>query len=114
MLNSADLAGLPETFQMYMGKAIEIILTGHFYSVTIDPSSVGANTTSEQTFTVNGLRQSDVVIVNKPSHTTGLGIAGCRVSGKGQLAITFINTTGSPINPASESYKVLAIRREHE
>lgn len=78
--------------------------------VTINPTSVGANTTGEQTFTVQGLEVQDRVIVNKPTHTTGLVIGNVRVSASNTLAITFGNLTASPIDPPSESYRVSSIR----
>ncbi len=80
------------------------------YTITIDPSTVAANTTSEQTFTILSINTADIIIVNKPTHTTGLGIVGSRASAKDQIAITFMNATGSTINPAAEMYDVIAIR----
>lgn len=80
------------------------------YTATIDPASVAANTTAEQTFTVTGLTTSDVVFVNKPTATAGLGIVNARVTAANTLGITFSNNTGSPIDAASESYKVFAFR----
>ena len=79
-------------------------------TVTIDPASVAAATTAEQTFTVPGLLVGDMVFVNKPSVTAGLGIAGCRVSAANTLAIAFVNATAGAVDPASESYSVLWIR----
>jgi hypothetical protein len=80
-------------------------------SVTLSPSAVSANTSAEQTFTVNGLEAGDHVSVNKPSAQAGLGIVGMRVSAVNTLAITFGNFTGSSITPtASEVYKVLLSR----
>lgn len=79
--------------------------------VVIDPASVSANSTSEQTFTVTGLTVQDRVVVNKPTHTSGLVIGGARVSAADTLAIVFGNLTGSAINPPSESYRIGAIRR---
>lgn len=80
-------------------------------SVTLSPSAVSANTSAEQTFTVNGLEAGDHVVVNKPSAQAGLGIVGVRVSAANTLAITFGNFTASPITPtASEVYKVLLSR----
>ena len=114
MLNSADLTDLPPQFADYFGSAINVILTGHFYTVTIDAASVAANTTAEQTFTVKGLKTTDCMIVNKPSLDAGLGIAGCRASATDTLAITYINATGGAIDPSSESYTVVAIRRAKE
>lgn len=80
---------------------------------TLTPAQVAANTTAEQTFTVNGLKVGDVVAVNKPTSQAGLGLAGVRVSAADTLAITFINATGTPITPtASEVYLVYVFRAE--
>ena len=81
------------------------------FTETLNPTTVAANTTDEQTFTVNGLTTSDIVYVNKPSHTTGLGIVNARASAANTLAITFINPTGSGIDPPEEDYLITAIRR---
>lgn len=84
----------------------------HYQLAVSSASSVGANTTSEQTFTVTGLTTNDVVYVNKPTHQTGLGIVGCRVSAADTIAITFMNTTGGGITPTSETYEIIAIRKD--
>jgi hypothetical protein len=80
------------------------------FNVTINPTSVAANNTSEQTFTVTGLATTDRVVVNKPTHTAGLIIGGARCSAANTLAITFGNVTGSSIDPPSEDYRVMSIR----
>lgn len=80
------------------------------YDVAVDVTSVSANTTSEQTVTVTGVASNDIVVVVKPTHTAGLGIVNCRVSAKDTVAITFMNTTGSAIDPASETYTFLVIK----
>lgn len=71
---------------------------------TLAPASVGANTSAEQTFAVAGLNVGDSLDVNKASHQVGLSIGNVRVSAANVLAIQFVNTTGSPIVPASELY----------
>ena len=81
------------------------------YDVTINPSSVGANTTSEQTFSVSGVSTNDWVDVKKPTHTAGIGIVNVRVSAKDTIAITFSNSTGGAIDPPSETYKVKVEKR---
>lgn len=78
--------------------------------VTIDPASVGAATTAEQTFTVAGLQVGDMVYVNKPANTPGLGIVNCRVSAANTLAITFANVTAAAIDAAAEEYLVMRVR----
>lgn len=81
------------------------------YSASLAPSSVAANSTAEQSFVVTGLGADDIVTVNKPTHTSGLFIGGARVSAADTLRITFVNITGAPIVPATETYVVSAIRR---
>jgi hypothetical protein len=78
--------------------------------VSINVASVAVNTTAEQTFTVNGLRTTDMVFVNKPSLSAGLGICNCRVSAANTLAITFNNNTAGAIDPVAETYNILVIR----
>lgn len=82
------------------------------YTATLDPSSVSANTTEEQTFTVTGLQSSDVVLdVQKPSHTAGIVLGNSRASADDTLALTLGNLTGSPIDPGSEDYLVTILRQ---
>jgi hypothetical protein len=81
-------------------------------SITISGSAVSANSTSEQTFTVTGLRPGDFVETLKPSHQTGLGVVNCRVSANDTLAITFMNNTAGAITPTNETYTLLVVRPE--
>ena len=80
------------------------------YSEALTPASVAANTTAEQTFTVNGLVISDIVTVNKPSLDAGIGIVNVRVSAANTLAITYINATASPVVPTAETYNIMSVR----
>lgn len=96
------LNGLPPQQAIYMPRA---------FDVTISPTSVSKNTTSEQTFTVTGLNTDDAVLVTKPTTQSGLGIANARVSAANTLAIAFINAGTTAITPtASETYKVVAFK----
>jgi hypothetical protein len=76
------------------------------YNVTVTPTAVGANTTSEQTTTVLGLVVGSLITVTKPTHTAGIGIVNARVSASDTLAITYMNVTGGAVTPPSESYVV--------
>lgn len=80
------------------------------YAPSLDVASVAANTTAEQTFTVAGLTTADKVFVNKPSLNAGLGIVNARVSAADTLALTFVNATAAAIDPAAETYAVIAFR----
>lgn len=80
-------------------------------SLALSPASVAANTSAEQTFTLNGVQPGDVVYVNKPTAQAGLAIVGSRASAANQIAITFGNLTASPIVPtASQVYLVTIMR----
>jgi hypothetical protein len=81
-------------------------------TITLDPAAVAANTTAEQTLTVPGLKLGDIVIVSKPTATAGVGIVNVRVSAADTLATTWVNATGSSVNPGSESYILLVFRPE--
>lgn len=82
-------------------------------TVTIDPASVAAATSAEQTFTVPGLKVGDGVAVIKPSATAGVGIVNARVSAADTLAITFMNATAAAVDPASETYTVIYLRTDY-
>jgi hypothetical protein len=80
------------------------------YSQSLDVASVAANTSAEQTFTVTGLATTDKVFVNKPSVSAGLVVGNARVSAANTLALTFGNLTAAPIDPAAETYTIVAFR----
>lgn len=91
------------------------IITGNVASMgvittSINVASVAANTTAEQTFSITGLRVGDFVTVLKPSLSAGLGVVNARVSAADTIAISFVNATASPIDPAAENYLVLWVR----
>jgi hypothetical protein len=79
-------------------------------SASLNVASVAANTTAEQTFTVAGLETTDVVFVNKPSVSAGLGVVNARVSAADTLALTFVNATAAPIDPAAEACLIGVIK----
>jgi len=79
---------------------------------SLDVASVDSNTTAEQDFTVQGLKANDVVFVNKPSSSTGLGVVNARVKSANTLSLTLMNNTGSAINPAAETYSIFWFRAE--
>lgn len=74
-------------------------------TAVLSPTAVGANTTSEQQFTVAGVYPGQVVAVNKPTAQAGLMITNCRVITNNVVAIQFQNLTAAPITPtAAETY----------
>lgn len=98
--------------QRWMDKVSQNSYSITTQSVTLNPTSVSANTTEEQTFTLEGLNENDVVLdVQKPSHTAGLVIGNYRPSADDTLAVVFGNLTASPIDPPSETYLVTVFRQ---
>ena len=63
-----------------------------------------------ESFTVTGLLTDMQVSVSKPSLDAGLGVVNARVSAANTLALTFMNATGSAINPGAETYKIVGTR----
>ena len=82
-------------------------------SVTLSPALIAANTSAEQTFTVNGLLAGDHVSVNKPTAQAGMAVVGTRVTAANTLGITFGNFTAANITPtAAQVYLILVSRKD--
>lgn len=78
-------------------------------------AALTASTTTARTYTVQGIRLGDVITVNKPSHTAGVGIANARASAADTIEITFGNyTAGTPSLPATEVYLVQVDRAGYD
>lgn len=97
--------------QMFISKLIGTVRYVAMYNETLTPSSVPANSTSDQTFTIAGLTPTMNVYVVPPSLSSGLGIAYARISANDTLMIRFMNLTAGPLTPASGVYKITAIRQ---
>jgi hypothetical protein len=82
---------------------------------TLTPAEVAAATTAQQTFTVQGLRTSDMVFVQKPTAQAGIGISGAVVIAANVLGISFVNATAATATTptAGETYLILVVRREN-
>jgi len=78
------------------------------FSATINPSAVSADSVASEEFTVSGLVDGDVVVVNAGAEDIGIGNA--RVSADNTLKVTFINPTSSEIDPAESDWSILAFR----
>jgi len=95
---------LSPTWLKWFANISDYIYRYDKYEILFNPTSVPANTTSEQTVTILNVASNDFVAVSKSTHTTGLGIVNVRVSAANTVAITFMNNTGSPIDPPEETY----------
>lgn len=73
---------------------------------TVDVGNISANTTSDETLstTFKPARVNDLVVVWAPSLETGLVLSPTVVATAGTVKVRIANVTGSPINPASQTF----------
>jgi len=83
------------------GTVIKKIVKG---TGAIDFSSVAAGETGSGTITVTGAAVGDVVVVNPPALTTGLGFAGAAVTGANTVTVYVVNASAAPIDQASATF----------
>lgn len=80
--------------------------------VALTATTVSSALTSEQTFTIPGLRLGDYVSVSKNVAQTGLGIVNARVSADNTVAITFMNANaGTEVVPTTAGTYKLRVER---
>lgn len=75
--------------------------------VTLDPSSINANSVSTETFTVTGVNLQCTYKVDALSLEAGLFIIGAVPTAANTLAISIWNTTNASVNPASQQFRIL-------
>lgn len=78
-------------------------------TATLSPTSVAANSTAEQTFTVTGIVSGQPVVAIPNFNIAaqgGLGVVGCRASATNTLAISFCNLTAGTLTPAAGTWQV--------
>ena len=81
------------------------------------PASVAANTSVEQTFTIQGLRlgQNDFIMGTHRggNFQAGLSVGNGRISAVNTVSLTFINNTAGAIVPTpNTTYRLLICRTE--
>lgn len=93
------------------------IIMGNVRSITVmqatvDLGSVAANTSEEETATLTGVKSGDMVFVSKSDLDAGIVLGSVRVTADDTIAIQVVNTTGSPVDAASETMDFLVVRPE--
>ena len=95
---------------MAQGVIMGNVISMKVRDVAIDMPAIAANTSEENTFAVPDLRVSDMVIVSKGDLDAGIIYGSARVSAENVLAIQCVNATAAPVDPASETVKLVVIR----
>lgn len=80
------------------------------YMVSVTPGTLPANSVTNVVVTVAGVTAKDILVVNKPSFTSGVGVVDVWCSAADTVNITFICDKGSPTTPPTEVYRIVAIR----
>lgn len=101
----------PVRLARWLNQLPELLAKIQTFAETFDPASVPANSESVQTIAIEGVTTEDILVVNKPTNTAGLDLVHAWVEAAGVASVKFRNTTGSPINPGAETYRILAVRR---
>lgn len=102
---------LPPLFDDWLRRLVRVFPMVRTYSVDINPASVAANSENTETFTVTGLKTTDIITINKPSKTTDLSILDAHVSAADTISVTFRNYSGAPIDAGEETYLIQATRK---
>lgn len=99
----------PELFQWLQNLQLRLPKTNS-YSVTITPALIPA-VGNLQTFTVTGLVTTDVLKVSPSALDAGIGIGWARVSAANTMQVSFTNSSGGGITPASGTWYIVATRQ---
>lgn len=97
---------------MSVGIAMGNVTALMVFQVSINLGNTATITTAAHSVTVPGVRLGDFVLVNKPSHSAGLGITNARVSAADTIEIQTLNPTVAGIDPAAETFTILVVRPE--
>lgn len=96
--------------QMWINLVNRTVRKIFMQHATLTPTSVSANSTSDQTFTIQGLVALMHIDLTPPDLASGLFIGYVTVPANDTLKIRFVNITGGGLTPASGLYHITAIQ----
>jgi hypothetical protein len=92
-----------------MALRVGSVTPRYFASITLSPSAINGNSTSRETYTVNGLATDMCLYVNQISTQAGLFLLGARVSAANTLQLDWWNSNVGSITPTtSQEIRVVA------
>lgn len=92
------------------------ILLEEVMQVSLTPNNgtaIPANSSVENTYTLQGVQMNDFIEINKPTHTSGLCIGNVRVSAVNQISIQWCNVTTGSVTGVNEIYLIAISRCEY-
>ncbi|HEV2100240.1 MAG TPA: hypothetical protein VGR45_15125 [Stellaceae bacterium] len=89
-----------QTYKFFAAQGLKLQPVMTNLQVSVSPASVAANTTAEQTFTVNGVVSGQPIAVTDTSgFPSGLCLVGARASAANTIALNFGNATAGALTP---------------
>ncbi|MHA2642878.1 MAG: hypothetical protein V2G41_09550 [bacterium JZ-2024 1] len=76
---------------------------------TVNPNSIGANSTGQFTVSWTGVSVEDFPLVRMPSLETGLVVSHAWVSSTGTITVRLANVTAGAIDPAPQSCQIILL-----
>ncbi len=76
-------------------------------NVSLNPSSINANSVSVETFTVTGVNLDTMYHCDALSLDAGLFIVGCRPTAANTLELAIWNSTNASVNPAAQDFRII-------
>jgi hypothetical protein len=90
------------------------VLAQKIFATTLTPASVGAATTAEQNFTIQGLQVGDYLNCQcVGAQTAGISIANVRIIAANTATIAFNNSSAGSLTPAATTYGFIWGRPEN-
>ena len=121
MLSTPDLSEFTEDspkFKHYFGRAVNLLVTGRFYSLTIDfTGTLNGGLSTEDidrfTYTLDGLKTTDVILAQFAGWHNGYAITSARCETDGVLTLDIL-AINSQIGKADVDVNIIAFRQEKE
>jgi len=100
-----DVTGDTRTATLRVGAGGTVIKTIKTGTGAIDLGSINDGATGSGTVTITGAASGDAVLVNVPALTTGLAFAGAAITATDTATLYFVNSSGSPIDEGSATFR---------
>lgn len=89
------------------GTTVTKIVKG---TASVNFDSIANGATGSKTFTVTGAAVGDVIVVNPPALTTGLGFAGAAVTGSNTVTVYALNASAAPIDEGAATFTYMLVK----
>ncbi|MCP4878327.1 MAG: hypothetical protein GY896_22975 [Gammaproteobacteria bacterium] len=92
-------------------KVMGLLSGGLSFSAVVNPAAIAAGAVAHEAFTVDGIKDGDIVIGFVANETANVAIAYARVSDNDEITVTFMGGVGGG-DPAISTWTFYVIRPE--